>query len=486
MGFLLGKIFRFLLVLYVAAFCFFLVRPFPETLKYEPVSVNVAPADIQFLADVTYTASSAAERVEESIFPKMLEMVEKADQFVYADMFLFNQFQGSLPQTFRNQTKELADAFVAKKQKSGSSSVIFMTDPINRAYGGMVNEDLDRMEDAGVHVHETPLDSLRDSNPLWSTIYRTVFFWTGNSTERGWLPNPLDAKVEKVTLRTYARLLNFKANHRKVLVTDERKGKTQSLHTLVGSMNPHTASSKNGNVALLVKSTPLGQAVITSENALLALGEYPLVDTGIASATPIADSTVSATYMTESTIEQTIVETINRLNTDDRLDIAIFYLSDRDIIRAIERAINRGVTTRILLDANDSAFGKHKYGIPNRQTAERLLSSKNSNLTIKWCNTHGEQCHAKMLIATQEGNTRLLVGSANYTRRNLNRYNLESAILIETTAPIQAIVSANQYFNRVWNNTKGETSVGAEVYRDRASWKRLIAWIMETAGLSTF
>ncbi len=486
MGFLLGKIFRFFLVIYVGAFCFFLIRPFPESLKYEPVSVSVVPSDVQFLADVTYTASSGAERVEESIFPKMLEMVERSDRFVYADMFLFNQFQGAKPQRFRDQTKELADALIVKKEKSASSSVIFMTDPINRGYGGVMNEDLDRMEVAGVRVEETPLDELRDSNPLWSTIYRMAFIWAGNTTERGWLPNPLDEGGEKVTFRTYARLLNFKANHRKVLVTDEKKGNVRSFHTLVGSMNPHTASSQNGNVALLVKSDFLAEAVIASENALLALGEYPLAQAEVASATPITDTTASVTYLTESTIEKTIVETIDGLNMDDRLDIAIFYLSDRDIIRSIERAARREVTVRIVLDGNDSAFGKRKYGIPNRQTAERLISGNHKDLTIRWCNTHGEQCHAKMLIASQGGGTTLIVGSANYTRRNLDRYNLESAILVKSSTPMQAIVSANRYFDRIWNNTKGETSVGVEVYRDRSSWKRLVVWIMETTGLSTF
>jgi len=487
MGFLLGKIFRFFLIIYVGVFAFFLVRPFPAGLAHTPTPVPVAPSSATFLADVTYMASSGAVRVEESIFPSMLDMVKNARTFVYADMFLFNEFQGKEKQTLRHQTTELANALITKKASSTAMSMTFMTDPINRGYGGIVNPELDRMERAGIAVFETPLESLRDSNPLWGTVYRMFFIWFGNSTEGGWLPNPLDAEGEKVTLRTYARLLNFKANHRKVLITDENVKGNSSLVTLVGSLNPHTASSPNGNVALLVRNTALGQNALSSEGALLALGKYPPLELGtIATPTPISDSGVTATYLTEANIEERIVDIITGLPEESTLDIAIFYLSDRHIIKAIERATKNNVKIRILLDGNDSAFGKHKYGIPNRQTAERLLSMKKENLSIKWCNTHGEQCHAKMLLATGDGKTSLLVGSSNYTRRNLDRYNLESAILIESTVPMQAITSAHQYMDRLWNNTKGETSLSVEVYRDRASWKRVIAWIMEQTGLSTF
>lgn len=487
MGFLLGKVFRFFLVIYVGVFCFFLVRPFPEQLEQKPVPVPVTPSSVTFLSDVTYTASSGAVRVEESIFPTMLSVVKGAKSFVYADMFLFNEFQGKEKQTFRHQTEELAQSLITKKASSTGVSVIFMTDPINRGYGGIVNPDLVRMEKAGILVYETPLDLLRDSNPLWSTIYRMFFRWSGNSTEGGWLPNPLDADGEKVTLRTYARLLNFKANHRKILVTDEIVKGQVSLVTLVGSLNPHTASSLNGNVALLVRSTALGQQALSSEAALFDLGKYPPLQLGAtATATPLPDTGATATYLTEENIQNTIVKIIEGLPEDSTLDIAVFYLSDRHIIRAIEKAQKNNVRIRLLLDGNDSAFGKHKYGIPNRQTVERLMSKTTENLSIKWCNTHGEQCHAKMLLATGAGKTSLLVGSANYTRRNLDKYNLESAVLIESTVPMQAITSAHQYVERLWNNTKGETSLPVEAYRDRESWKRVIAWVMEYTGLSTF
>jgi hypothetical protein len=484
MGFFLGKIFRFLLVIYVGVFFFLLVRPFPDALKHEPAPVRIDPSAVTFLSDVTYVAENGAVRTEETIFPAMLSLVEGARNLVYADMFLFNQFQGKEPETRRDETRELADALIAKRSTHPSAVVTFVTDPINRGYGGLVNEDLDRMASSGVRVFETPIERLRDSNLLWSTVYRMFFAWFGNSTEGGWLPNPLDAEGEKVTLRTYARLLNFKANHRKILVTDSDLAGKRVLATLIGSLNPHTASSANGNVALLVRDEAFSRRVITSENALLALGGHEPVVASSSEVIPVEGSLL-ASYLTEANIEKAVIEVIDALESGATLDLALFYLSDRDVIAAIEEARGRGVVIRILLDGNDSAFGKHKYGIPNRQTAERLMEGEKEGLSVRWCNTHGEQCHAKMLIASGK-ETSLIIGSANYTRRNLDGYNLESAVLLSSASPAKVMTDAKLYMNRLWENTKGETSLPFDSLRDRASWKRTLAWIMETTGLSTF
>ncbi len=487
MAYFLGKVFRAFLVIYVGVFSFLLVRPAPLELDESPVAIPINAQMVSFLADTTYQGESGAVRVEENIFPRILEVLKGAHSFIYADMFLFNEFHGKDSTVFRDQTNVLRSALVGKKSLSSSTQVIFLTDPINQGYGGVKNIDLDEMEQGGVLVYETPLEKLRDSNLLWSTIYRMLFQWFGNSTQYGWLPNPLDTEGEKVTLRTYASLLNFKANHRKILVVDTLSKGKKSYTTIIGSLNPHTASSYNWNTALEIRSTEFGEAVLSSERALFHFAGLPPFSSPSSTPDTVTPVSGTATYVTQKHIEKAVIETINNLREHtDRLDIAMFYLSDKTVIQAIERAVARGVQVRILLDPNATAFGKNKYGIPNRQTVERLLSKNTSNLSIKWCNTHGEQCHGKLLIAAKEGGLTLIVGSANYTRRNLNGYNLESAVKIDSAVPMKPIADASAYFDRLWNNTKGETSVSVEVYRDRASWKSVLAWVMETTGLSTF
>ena len=49
----------------------------------------------------------------------------------------------------------------------------------------------------------------------------------GNNPEKGWLPNPFGD--EKITLRSYLNLFNFKANHRKTVVVDTDAGWTSKM-----------------------------------------------------------------------------------------------------------------------------------------------------------------------------------------------------------------------------------------------------------------
>ena len=53
----------------------------------------------------------------------------------------------------------------------------------------------------------------------------------------------------------------------------------------------------------------------------------------------------------------------------DSIDVAMFYLSDRDTIGALLAAAKRGVTVRVILDPNKDAFGRTKNGIPNRSVS---------------------------------------------------------------------------------------------------------------------
>ena len=77
-----------------------------------------------------------------------------------------------------------------------------------------------------------------------------------------------------VTLRSWLSLLNFKANHRKLIVADElvanRGGESVTkMSTLITSGNPHNASSAHGNVALKIddkvwREVTFGEATVAA------------------------------------------------------------------------------------------------------------------------------------------------------------------------------------------------------------------------------
>ena len=467
------------------------------------VHIDPAPVeDVTFLSDLTWVDAQGERQVRQEIFDTALAMIEAAPSYVLADQFLYNAMQGASPETTRALAGELTVALVARKQADPPAEVILITDPINTIYGGRRSPELEALRSAGVIVVESDLRALRDSNPLWSSLWRLFIApWGRPAPEGGRLPNPFSPGGEGVPLRSWLEMLNFKANHRKTLVVDV-PGAPGRLAALVSSANPHDGSSAHGNVALHVTG-PVARAVAESERAVAAISGIdipvppsPETDGG-ASTGPGSAPNVRVGLVTESAIQEALLAMLAHAEAGDRVDIAMFYLSDRQVVEGLKAAAERGAVLRLLLDPNKDAFGRTKNGIPNRQVAWELREQ----VTIRWCATHGEQCHAKMVLLRQGGgeevvsdegatsppDAALLLGSANLTRRNLDDYNLETDLLVEAPITAQVIRDAESYFEQAWANQADRLfSLSYDTWAEPALWKQLLYRFMEAAGTSTF
>ncbi|MBP7899967.1 MAG: phospholipase, partial [Acinetobacter sp.] len=168
----------------------------------------------------------------------------------------------------------------------------------------------------------------------------------------------------------------------------------------------------------------------------------------------------------------------------EHLDMAMFYLSERKIIEALKQAQQRGVNIRLMIDPNKDAFGRQKNGIPNRQVASELHAA---GIPIRWCDTHGEQCHSKMLFKYNAQQAELILGSANFTARNLKNYNLETDMRVVGSAQAQVFKDAGQYFDAAWSNANArQVTVDYSKYADESKTKYWLYRFMEWSGLSTF
>jgi phosphatidylserine/phosphatidylglycerophosphate/cardiolipin synthase-like enzyme len=154
-------------------------------------------------------------------------------------------------------------------------------------------------------------------------------------------------------------------------------------------------------------------------------------------------------------------------------------------VEALKRAHSRGVAIRVLLDPNKDAFGRKKNGIPNRQVAGELVKA---GIPVKWSNTHGEQSHTKMLMVEYiDGGSALILGSANFTRRNLEDLNLETDIAVRGPKANPVFVQARSYIDLLWNNPDGRKfSVDYIEYEDNSFFRHLMYRWMEATGMSTF
>ncbi len=460
-----------------AGCCYHAVKPLPPGLAY--CGAPLPAASVRFLSDETYLDTSGVRRSEQEIFDTALERIAQAERLVVADLFLFNPFLGSDTRPHRRLCDELADALAARKRAVPGLRAVLITDPVNTVYGGLEAPHLERLRAAGVEVVETRLDRLRDSNTAWSSVWRPLVRPWGNRTAGGWLGNPFGSG--EVTLRSWLALLNFKANHRKVLVTDS--GGT--LYGLVTSANPHDGSSAHTNVGLLF-SGPAAQALVETERAVLALsggGPLPeLAAPGVAPGAPASPERLQV--LTEGAIADTAEALIGGAGPGDSLDLVMFYLADRALIRALQAAARRGVAARVTLDPNKDAFGRAKDGRPNRQVARELVAA---GVPVRWAVTTGEQMHAKLLLLRRrDGTADLLLGSANFTRRNLRDYNLETDVRVAGRREDAALAAAAAFTDRLWMNEGGTRTTAYETFADESRWRTFLYRVQEATGLCTW
>ena len=458
---------------YLSSAVYHSYKPLPEGLDF---TGKLRHAEVKFIADQTYLDAQGKQQQQHHIFDEMLKMIDEAQTTIVLDMFLFNQEVGESTLLQRQLTQQLTETLILKHGVQPNIEIKVITDPINSVYGGVMPQHYQKLRAAGINVIETDLTPLRASNPLWSGFWYICCQGLGNNVEKGWLPNPFGD--EKITLRSYFNLFNFKANHRKTLVVDTAQG----WKALVTSANPHDGSSRHSNVALIVTGNTAID-VLKTEQAVgrMSKGDIPMVIVGEFEA---EKSLPQVQLLTEEAIYQATLTLIKTAKPQQQIDLAMFYLSERQIVKALIAAHQRGVKLRVLLDPNKDAFGRQKNGIPNRQVASELNAA---GITVRWCNTQGEQCHSKMIIKHDAAQAELILGSANFTARNLKNYNLESDLRVLGAAKAPVFNDANQYFDTAWSNLDGKNmSVAYSQYADESQLKYALYRLMEWSGLSTF
>ena len=458
---------------YLSSAVYHTYKPLPEGLDF---TGKLRHAEVKFIADQTYMDAQGKQQQQHYIFDEMLKMIDEAQTTIVLDMFLFNQEVGESTLLQRQLTQQLTETLILKHGVQPNIEIKVITDPINSVYGGVMPQHYQKLRAAGINVIETDLTPLRASNPLWSGFWYICCQGLGNNVEKGWLPNPFGN--EKITLRSYFNLFNFKANHRKTLVVDTAQG----WKALVTSANPHDGSSRHSNVALIVTGNTAID-VLKTEQAVgrMSKGDIPMVIVGEFEA---EKSLPQVQLLTEEAIYQATLTLIKTAKPQQQIDLAMFYLSERQIVKALIAAHQRGVKLRVLLDPNKDAFGRQKNGIPNRQVASELNAA---GITVRWCNTQGEQCHSKMIIKHDAAQAELILGSANFTARNLKNYNLESDLRVLGAAKAPVFNDANQYFDTAWSNLDGKNmSVAYSQYADESQLKYALYRLMEWSGLSTF
>jgi phosphatidylserine/phosphatidylglycerophosphate/cardiolipin synthase-like enzyme len=488
----LGRLFfRGFLVLWALVALFNLYKPLPDGTSVRGPIVETPLADLRFLSDVTSADVFGAPVARQQIFDSMLTLVSEAREFLVLDFFLFNDQRGSAldAKPHRALSVELRDALLASKRAHPGLRILVITDPINDVYGGLPSADLAALRGAGIDVVTADLDALRDSNFVYSAFWRlTMMWWSGDGAGEPSLPNPLESGPDRVSFGAWARLLNFKANHRKVIIGDDGRG---GLAGVVTSANPHDASSLHSNVGLRIAGNallPLLESEIAIARAAGWRGGWEAPAPREAPP-PAPDKLARVQILTEGEILRALLRNLDGTRAGDSVDIAMFYLAERDVIRALLAAAKRGVAVRVILDPNKDAFGREKNGIPNRSVASELAAASDGAIGIRWYRTHGEQFHVKLVTVRTATEFWFTLGSANLTRRNLDDFNLEANVAVSVPLNAEIATAISAWYEALWTNRGPpdlEYTTELGVYVDASQGRYWLYRIMEGTGLSTF
>lgn len=428
--------------------------------------------DVKFLYDLTYQKD--AERIiEQQLMEEALQIIDEANDFLVVDMFLYNDDYDRSKGSYPESAEQMTQALIAKRISNPNMPITVISDAVNVLYGSNNLSYFDDLKMHDIQVIITDLKPLRDSNPIYSSIWRTYLQWWQPS-QNGFLPNPFNPDGGKGSFGSYFDLLNFKANHRKVVMNE--------ANALLTSANlTHDGSSNHSNIGFIVSGGILAD-IYASEQAVAQLSGGSLAEVNFKNSNDSGE--LELKLLTEGKIKEAILQTLASTTEQSTIKMGVFYISDRDIVKAIKEAAERGATVQMILDPNKDAFGLEKNGIPNRQVAAELM--KEENIEVRWYATNGEQYHSKYLFVENTNESIVIGGSANFTRRNLADYNLENNILVKMPVSHDLANDINAYFQRIWTNDYGTYTVEFKQYEDQSLWKKAMYRFQEFTGLSTF
>ena len=134
-------------------------------------------------------------------------------------------------------------------------------------------------------------------------------------------------------------------------------------------------------------------------------------------------------------------------------------------------------TTKLLMQA-DKRFYQKQNVIAFKSSMDDRYS------TIGEIVTHNFNKIPAHLVKTGE-QTVMMQGSANYTKRNLQDYNLETNIIIAGHKDEQIFKDIEAFFETQWNNEEYIFySTSYETYEDTSTYKNIVYRLKEFSGLS--
>jgi hypothetical protein len=390
------------------------VKPLPPGTRVSSLGVRLSESQVE----LTYDAIG------------LLANIDRAEQAIVLDQCPL--------------ARDVAQHLLARKRQRPNLKIVLITDPVNEAYGGTPAQHLATLEQAGIIVVRVRLERLRDSNPLYSALWRLGV---------GWWSDPYDEAPGQLSLRSTLRQLNYRADRRQLMVTDDGSGGWLGMITGGGSLGIQL----RGGLARDMAASELDIAAwSTGEDRLPALP--PPEGRGLGS--------IDARFLTEGAIRNALLDALATAGGGDLISIAVRRLSDRALIDALLRAAQRGAQLRIALDA---------AAAPNLPVAAELMRAGQERIEVRWMGRGETAARTPLTLIQHRGELWADLGGADYSRPSLEDFNLTAAVELRLPVRAAAARALLLRFAALWTAAEpgapqsGDSSPGYWRYRALAA-----------------
>jgi hypothetical protein len=343
-----------------------------------------------------------------------------------------------------------------RKRQRPNLAIVLVSDPRNETYGGTPVNVLSDLERIGIVVARTRLERMRDSNPLYSSLWRLTI---------GWWSNAYDEAPDGQTWTAALRRRNHKADRRQLLVADDGAGGWTSI-VISG---PAAADPAGSNAALELHGH-LARDIASSE---LRIADWSTGDDRLPAAPPLESrgvGSIDARLLTEGAIHAALLDDIAAAGPGDSISLIGQRLGARGLIDAMRKAAARGAHLKLLLIPGSAE---------TQAAAGELMQGGSGHIELRWqAAPHSE---ARYALIRHRNDVWLDLGSADFIRSSLDDLNLEADV--ELHMPDRAIQAraAADFFSSAWSRASPYTLHADE--SQRTYWTYRLA---EATGLSMF
>ena len=208
-----------------------------------------------------------------------------------------------------------------------------------------------------------------------------------------------------ITFGAWARLVNFKANHRKVIIADDGRRRSHG-HRRFGQPTRCQQRPFQRGHACHGPGAADAAAERDGGRPLLRLARhYQLPTQRRAAASPETDQRHlrrrkwhECRVITEGGILATLLERIDAAGQGDNIDIAMFYLADRARRRSAAGSEPPRRRDPAHPGSQQGCLRSPEVRHPEQPVASELVSASDGKIHVRWYRTHGEQFHTKLVM----------------------------------------------------------------------------------------